>query len=103
VKNIFIGNLDFETTEEDLRRLFAVYGTVERVNILRDRDTGQPRGFGFVEMANAAEGEKAIAGLNGALLRDRALNVSEACRRPERTGGARRDSGRRAGGRGRRW
>ena len=63
--NIFVGNLSYGTTEESVRSLFESYGTVERVSIVTDRETGQPRGFGFVEMTNADEAQKAIAGLNG--------------------------------------
>ena len=88
MKNIFVGNLSFNTSEDELRQLFAAYGAVDRVSIMKDRDTGQPRGFAFVEMASAADGEKAIAELNGTLLGDRALNVSEARPRPERVSGA---------------
>ena len=88
MKNIFVGNLDFNTSEEDVRQLFAAYGWVDRVTIVRDRDTDQPRGFGFVEMASAEDGKRAIAALNGTLLGDRALNVNEARPRPERAGGA---------------
>jgi len=65
MKNIFVGNLSFGTTEDSLRTLFEAHGAVDRVNIVTDRDTGQPRGFGFVEMPNDAEGDKAIAALNG--------------------------------------
>ncbi|MGA2991108.1 MAG: RNA-binding protein [Candidatus Korobacteraceae bacterium] len=99
MKNIYVGNLDFRITEDELRKAFEVYGQVDRVNIVTDRDTGQQRGFGFVEMTNDAEAEKAIAGLNGALLGERALNVNEARPKGQRTssGG---DRGR-SGGRGR--
>jgi len=86
MKNIYVGNLDFQSTEEELRTAFAVYGQVDKVSIVTDRDTGQRRGFGFVEMANDAEGNKAIAGLNGVMLGSRALNVNEA--RPKRDGGS---------------
>src|SRR5205807_8005823 len=89
VKNIFVGNLDFNTSEEAIRQLFAAYGRVDRVTIVRDRDTDQPRGFGFVEMASSEDGNKAIAALNGTLFGDRALNVNEARPRPERAGGGR--------------
>ena len=78
MKNIFVGNLNFNTSEEQLRALFATYGQVDRVSILTDRDTGRSRGFGFVEMTNEAEAEKAIAALNGANLDGRTLNVNEA-------------------------
>ena len=100
MKNIFVGNLSFGTTEDALRALFEAYGVVERVNIVTDRDTGQPRGFGFVEMTNDAEGEKAIAALNGRELGGRDLNVNEARPKSDRTSGG---GGNRSGGRGRRW
>jgi cold-inducible RNA-binding protein len=100
LKNIFVGNLDFNTSEQDLRQLFEAYGQVDRISIMTDRDTGRSRGFGFVEMANAEEGEKAIAALNGSQLGGRKLNVNEARPRPERTGGG-RERGGRGGGRGR--
>jgi RNA recognition motif-containing protein len=87
VKNIYVGNLSFEASEESVRALFEAYGTVSRVNIVTDRDTGQPRGFGFVEMANDGEGEKAIAAVNGTELGGRALNVNEARPKAERSGG----------------
>ena len=70
-----------------MRALFEAYGAVGRVNIVTDRDTGQPRGFGFVEMANDGEGEKAIAAVNGTELGGRALNVNEARPKAERSGG----------------
>jgi cold-inducible RNA-binding protein len=87
VKNIYVGNLSFDASEESVRALFEAYGTVGRVNIVTDRDTGQPRGFGFVEMANDGEGEKAIAAVNGTELGGRALNVNEARPKAERSGG----------------
>ena len=96
MKNIFVGNLSFGTTEDALRSLFASYGTVDRVNIITDRDSGQPRGFAFVEMSNDAEGDRAINALNGTDLNGRSLNVNEA--RPKTEGGG----GRRGGGGGRR-
>jgi cold-inducible RNA-binding protein len=61
MKKLFVGNLDFHFSEDDVRQLFAAYGPVDRVGIIKDRDTGQPRGFGFVEMANAADAENASA------------------------------------------
>lgn len=99
MKNIFVGNLSFGATEQAVRSLFETYGTVDRVSIVTDRDSGQPRGFGFVEMANDAEGERAIAALNGRDLEGRTLNVNEARPRPERGsegggGGRRRSSSR---------
>jgi hypothetical protein len=96
----FRRNLDFNTSEEDVRQLFAAYGQVDRVIIVSDRDTDQPRGFGFVEMASSDEGKKAIAALNGTLLGDRALNVNDARPRPGRGGGGREGrERRRTGGR----
>jgi cold-inducible RNA-binding protein len=76
--NIFVGNLSYQTTQEDLHAAFAQYGNVERVNIVTDRDTGQPRGFAFVEMTEKRDAETAIAQLNGAELNGRAINVNEA-------------------------
>ena len=87
MKNIFVGNLSFAATEDTIRSLFETHGSVGRVNIVTDRDTGQPRGFGFVEMANDGEGEKAIAALNGTDVDGRTLNVNEARPKAERTGG----------------
>jgi RNA recognition motif-containing protein len=104
VKNIFVGNLSFNTTEDELRQLFAAYGQVDRVSILTDRDTGRSRGFGFVEMSSDDDGEKAIAGLNGSQLGGRKLNINEA--RPKGEGGGARGGGGGGdrGGRGRdRW
>ena len=87
VKNIFVGNLSFNTAEDELRQLFESYGQVDRVSILTDRETGRSRGFAFVEMANAEEGEKAIAGLNGTQVGGRTINVNEARPKAERAGG----------------
>jgi len=100
MKNIFVGNLSYGATEEGLRALFEAYGTVQRVSIVRDRETGQPRGFGFVEMTDDAEGERAIAGLNGRDHAGRDLNVNEARPKPERNGGFRSSAG---SARSRRW
>jgi len=103
MKNIFVGNLSFGTTEDTLRSMFDSYGAVDRVNIVTDRDTGQARGFAFVEMSVDAEGDAAINGLNGRDLDGRALNVNEARPKPDRGsgGGGNRGGG---GGRGnRRW
>ena len=83
--NIFVGNLSYQTTQEDLQAAFAQYGAVERVSIVTDRDTGQPRGFAFVEMTERRDAETAISQLNGAELNGRALNVNEA--RPKPAGG----------------
>jgi len=87
MKNIYVGNLDFRTTEGELRTAFEVYGQVDKVNTVTDRDTGQKRGFAFVEMTNDAEGVKAIAGLNGSLLEGRTLKVDEASPKRERPSG----------------
>ena len=87
MKNIFVGNLSFNTTEDTLRSMFDSYGAVQRVNIVTDRDTGQARGFAFVEMSVDAEGNAAINGLNGRDVDGRALNVNEARPKPERGSG----------------
>jgi cold-inducible RNA-binding protein len=97
VKNIFVGNLSFDATESAVRSMFEQYGTVDRVNIVTDRDTGRARGFGFVEMANDSEGDKAIAALNGRDLDGRQLNVNEA-RPKENRGGGGGGGGYRGGG-----
>jgi RNA recognition motif-containing protein len=78
LKNIFVGNLDFGSTEESLRSLFETYGTVERVNLVTDRDTGRSRGFAFVEMTDPAEADRAIAALNGSSVGGRTLRIDEA-------------------------
>jgi cold-inducible RNA-binding protein len=100
VKNIFVGNLSFNTNEDELRQMFEAYGQVDRVSIMTDRDTGRSRGFGFVEMASNEEGEKAITALNGSQVGGRALNVNEARPKTERAGGGGRDRGSDRGGRG---
>jgi len=87
MKNIFVGNLSFGATEDVVRSMFEAHGTVDRVSIVTDRDTGQARGFGFVEMSNNAEGDSAIAALNGAELEGRALNVNEARPKADRGSG----------------
>lgn len=87
MKNIFVGNLSFGVTEDQVRSMFESYGTVERVNLITDRDTGQPRGFGFVEMSSDADADRAIAGLNGKEVGGRALNVNEARPKTERGSG----------------
>jgi cold-inducible RNA-binding protein len=78
MKNIFVGNLSFGATEDAVRTLFEAYGPVERVSVVTDRDTGQARGFGFVEMSANADADRAISELNGRELDGRALNVNEA-------------------------
>ena len=94
--NIFVGNLSFRTTQDDLMQAFSAYGNVERVNIITDRDSGQSRGFAFVEMSDGQEAQNAINGLNGAELDGRNLNVNEA--RPKQAGGGGYEGG--GGGRG---
>jgi cold-inducible RNA-binding protein len=89
MKNIYVGNLSFGTTEQAVRSLFEAYGTVDRVKIVTDRDTGQPKGFGFVEMPNDAEGEKAIVALNGRDFAGRTLAVNEARPKTDRSSGGR--------------
>src|SRR5579863_4350472 len=96
--NIFVGNLSFQTTQDELHAAFAQYGAVERVNIVTDRDTGQPRGFAFVEMTERKDAETAISQLNGAELNGRALNVNEARPKPAGGGGGGGGYGNRGGG-----
>ena len=86
MKNLFVGNMSFQTTESELRSLFEPFGDLTRVNVVTDRDTGQARGFGFVEMPNDDEATKAIAALNGKEMSGRALNVNEARPKTERSG-----------------
>ncbi len=87
MKNIFVGNLSFGATEDAVRSVFQAYGTVDRVSIITDRDTGQAKGFGFVEMSNAAEADRAIAELSGAQLDGRAITVNEARPKADRGNG----------------
>jgi RNA recognition motif-containing protein len=102
VKNIFVGNLSFNTGEDELRQAFEAYGQVDRVSILTDRDTGRSRGFGFVEMASNEDGDKAIAALNGKEVGGRTINVNEARPKTERAaGGGGGGGGFRGRGRGR--
>ncbi len=96
MKNIFVGNLDFGATEDAIRALFETYGTVDRVSIKTDRDTGRSRGFAFVEMADEGEADRAITALNGTNLGGRALNINEA--RPKTEGGGRGFGGGAGGG-----
>lgn len=99
MKNIFVGNLDFAATDSSVRAMFERYGTVDRVNLVTDRDTGRSRGFAFVEMSNTQEADQAIAGLNGTDFEGRALNVNEA--RPKTQGGGGGGRGNGGGGFGR--
>ena len=84
--NIYVGKLSYEVTEEDLRLAFEPFGQVESATIIKDKHSGQSKGFGFVEMASKAEGQSAIDGLNGKELKGRALNVNEARPRTESRG-----------------
>jgi cold-inducible RNA-binding protein len=92
---LFVGNVSFETTENDLQDAFAAHGTVVEATLLMDRSTGRPRGFGFVTMASAEEAQKATAALNGALVNGRNLTVNEARPREERNSGGHSSGGRR--------
>ena len=96
LKNIFVGNLDFNTSEEELRQMFEAYGQVDRVSIMTDRDTGRSRGFGFVELGDGGDATKAIGELNGLDVDGRQLQVNEARPQESRGGGG----GDRSGGRG---
>ena len=99
MSNLFVGNISFNTTEETLLSTFSQYGNVERVKIITDRETGQPRGFAFVEMSQAQEARKAIAELSGANIDGRTINVSEA--RPKTEGQGYSDRSGNSGGGGR--
>lgn len=114
--NIFVGNLSRDVTEEDLRAAFSAFGQVSKVTILKDKFSGEPRGFGFVEMPAKAEAQAAINGMNQKDLKGRALNVNEARPKTERSGGGGGGGrggwgnrggggggGNRGGGGGRRW
>jgi cold-inducible RNA-binding protein len=92
---LFVGNLSFDTTENDLQDAFAAHGTVVEANLMMDRATGRPRGFGFVTMSTAEEAQKAIEALNGKSVGGRALTVNVARPREERTGGGGGGGGRR--------
>jgi RNA recognition motif-containing protein len=93
--NIYVGNLSRDLTEEELRQEFMTFGEVTSANIIKDRYSGQSRGFGFVEMPSKTEGQAAINGLKGKILKDRTLDISEAQPRSDSRGGG-------FGGRGRR-
>ena len=106
MKNIFVGNLNYNATEDSVRSLFERYGTVNSARIMTDRDTGRSRGFAFVEMQNETEADQAISALNGFTMDGRALNVNEARPKPDRGfggpggggGGGRFGGGRPGGG-----
>jgi cold-inducible RNA-binding protein len=87
LKSIYVGNISFQTTEQDLDAAFSAYGQVDKVQIVKDRDTGQARGFAFVEMPVNADADKAMTALNGAELGGRNLTVNEARPREPRAGG----------------
>ena len=98
---LFVGNLSFNTTENDLNDAFAAHGTVTETNMMMDRETGRPRGFGFITMSSVEEAQKAIEALNGKEMGGRALTVNVAKPREERTGGGgggRREYGGSSGG-----
>ena len=101
MKNLYVGNLPHSTTEAELRNLFEAHGPVEKITLVTDRDTGRSRGFGFVEMTNASEADKAIAALNGTDLGGRTLTINEAKPKSERPRGAGSRFGGGGGGRGR--
>jgi len=112
MKNLYVGNLPHSTTEDELRNLFQAHGTVERVSMVTDRETGRSLGFAFVEMTDAGEAEKAIAALNGTELGGRTLKINEAKPKTDRPrggqgfgghsgGGQRSGGGRSSGGGGR--
>jgi RNA recognition motif-containing protein len=84
---LYVGNLSFDTSNQDLNELFGAHGTVESSNIIEDRETGRSRGFGFVEMSSKSEGEEAIAQLNGKEVNGRELKVNEAKPQASRSGG----------------
>jgi cold-inducible RNA-binding protein len=100
MKNIYVGNLSFQTTEQDLEAAFSAYGQVERAQLVKDRDTGKSRGFGFVEMTEDVGAERAIEALNGSQLDGRSLTVNEARPRESRPagGGGNRFGGNSGGG-----
>ena len=105
--NIFVGNLPRDITEEDLREAFGAYGKVNTVSVIKDKFTGEPRGFGFVEMPNKNEAQAAIAGVNGKMIKGKSLNVNEARPKTEGSRGAGATGGggggpRRSGGGGKR-
>ena|SRR5258708_1020485 len=91
---LFVGNLSFNTTENDLQDAFAAHGTVRETNLMMDRATGRPRGFAFITMGTPEEAQKAVDALNGSTLDGRSLTVNEAKPREERSGGGRENAGR---------
>jgi RNA recognition motif-containing protein len=97
-KKLYVGNLSYTTTEDDLHRMFAEVGTVISANLITDRQTGQSKGFGFVEMETAEAAQKAIEQLNNTMVNDRALTVNEARPRETSSSGGGRNSGGNRGG-----
>jgi len=100
---IYVGNLSYDVTEEELRQEFKAFGEVESVNIITDKYSGRPKGFGFVEMPSVSEGQAAITALNGKTLKERTLNVNAARPRSDDRGGGYGGGGRSGGGRERRY
>ena len=100
--NIYVGNLPNQATEDDLRKAFEAFGQVESANIIKDKFTGESRGFGFVQMASKDEAQKAIEQMNGTDLMGRTVNVNEARPRADRGGGGGRGRGSGFGGGGKR-
>src|SRR5947208_10996040 len=100
MKNLYVGNLPHSTTEGELRNIFEAHGAVEKITLVTDRDTGRSRGFGFVEMTNASEADKAIAALNGTDLGGRTLTINEAKPKSDRPRGGGDRFGGGGGGRG---
>ena len=96
--NIYVGNLSNQATEDDLRKAFEAFGQVESANVIKDKFTGESRGFGFVQMASKEEAQKAIEQMNGTDLMGRTINVNEARPRADRGGGGGRGGGRGGGG-----
>ncbi|MGH8603325.1 MAG: RNA recognition motif domain-containing protein [Gammaproteobacteria bacterium] len=100
--NIFVGNLSRDVSDEDLRKAFEAFGEVASATVIKDKFSGEPRGFGFVEMPAKAAAQSAIAGMNGKELKGRAVNVNEARPRSDDRGGGRKPGGGGGGGGGRR-
>lgn len=92
---LYVGNLGYSVSDDELQQVFAPFGQVASATVITDRDSGQSKGFGFVDMPSTAEAQAAITGLNGKEMNGRALTVSEARARPERSGGGRPSGGRR--------
>lgn len=103
-KKLYVGNMSYDVTSDDLERAFSAHGTVQTVQLMKDRDTGQSKGFAFVEMGSGSEAHAAMSALNGTEVKGRALTVNEARPQPEGgRGGAKRGGGGYGGGGGRRY